>query len=100
MQVREKIRITPVKVERIRLMQKVAICPQCKKSRDGTIIKANVYPALLLHSPAVASSVTYAIFEKTFLGMSYYRQESGMAELGLKLPRENVANWFTYCAEH
>ena len=99
-QVREEIRITPAKVERIRLMQEVAICPECKRDGDGTIVKANVYPALLPHSPASASSVAYVIFEKTFMGMPYYRQESGMAELGFKLPRETMANWFIYCAEH
>lgn len=99
-QVREEIRITPAKVERIRLMQEVAICPECKKDGDGTIVKADVYPALLPHSPASASSVAYVMFEKTFMGMPYYRQESGMAELGLKLPRETMANWYIYCAEH
>jgi len=98
--VREEIRITPAKVERIRLMQEVAICGECKKDGDGTVAKASVYPALLPHSPASASSVAYVMFEKTFMGMPYYRQESGMAELGFKLPRETMANWYTYCAEH
>lgn len=41
--VREEIQITPAKVERIRLMQEVAICPECKKDRDGTVVKAAVY---------------------------------------------------------
>lgn len=98
--VREEIRITPAKVERIRLMQEVAICPECKKDGDGTVVKAAVYPALLPHSPASASSVAYVIFEKCFMGMPYYRQESGMAEFGFKLPRETMANWVIYCAEH
>ena len=98
--VREEIRITPAKVERIRLMQEVAICPECKKDGDGTLVKADVYPALLPHSPASASSVAYVIFDKCFMGLPYYRQESSMAELGFKLPRETMANWFIYCAEH
>lgn len=98
--VREEIRITPAKVERIRLMQEVAICPECKKDGDGTVVKSTVYPALLPHSPSSASSVAYIIFDKCFMGLPYYRQESGMAELGFKLPRETMANWFIYCAEH
>ncbi len=98
--VREEIRITPAKVERIRLMQEVAICPKCKKDGDGTVVKAPVYQALLPHSPASASSVAYIIFDKCFMGMPYYRQESGMAELGFRLPRETMANWFIYCAEN
>lgn len=97
---REEIRITPAKVERIRLMQEVAICPACKKDGDGTIVKAEAYQALLPHSPASASSVAYIIFDKCFMGLPYYRQESGMAELGFKLPRETMANWFIYCAEY
>lgn len=98
--VREEIRITPAKVERIRLMQEVAICPECKKDGDGTLVKASVYLALLPHSPASASSVAFIIFDKCFMGMPYYRQESGMAELGFRLPRETMANWFIYCAEN
>lgn len=70
-QVREEIRITPAKVERIRLMQEAAICPECKKDGDGTIVKANVYPSLLPHSPASASSAAYVIFDKCFMGMPY-----------------------------
>ena len=69
--VREEIRITPAKVERIRLMQEVAICPECKKDGDGTFVKAEVYPALLPHSPASASSVAYVIFDKCFMGLPY-----------------------------
>ena len=99
-QVREEIRITPAKVERIRLMQEVAVCPECKKDGDGTIVKAPVYPALLPHSPASASAAAYVIFEKCFMGMPYYRQEAGMKELGFRLPRETMANWFIYCAEN
>lgn len=98
--VREEIRITPAKVERIRLMQEVAICPECKKDGDGTVVKATVYPALLPHSPASASSIAYVIFGKCFMGLPYYRQESGMAELGFNLPRETMAGWVIYCAEH
>lgn len=59
-----------------------------------------VYPALLPHSPASASSVTYVMFEKTFMGMPYCRQESDVMELDLKLPRKTMANWYIYCAEH
>ncbi len=98
--VREEIRITPAKVERIRLMQEVAICPECKKDGDGTVVKSTIYKALLPHSPASASSVAYIIFDKCFMGLPYYRQESGMAELGFKLPRETMANWFIYCSEN
>lgn len=97
--VREELRITPAKVERIRYLQEVAICPECKKDGDGTIVKAVPPKALLPHSPASASTVAYVMFEKTFMGMPYYRQESGMFQLGFTLPRETMANWYIACAE-
>lgn len=99
-EVREELRITPAKVERIRYMQEVAVCPECKKDGDGTFAKASVPTALMPHSPASASAVAYVMFGRVFLGLPYYRQESAMAQLGLTLPRETMANWCIYCAEH
>lgn len=90
--VREKIWITPAKVERIRLMQEVAICSECKKDRDKTVIKVTVYQALIPHSLASVLSVAYIIFDKGFMGLPYYRQKSGIAELGFKFPRETMTN--------
>ena len=34
--VREELRITPAKVERILYKQEVAVCPECRKDGDGT----------------------------------------------------------------
>ena len=91
--VREEIRITPAKVERIRYMQEVLICPECKKDNDGSFKKATVPSALIPHSPASASAVAYAMFHKCFMGLPYYRQESLFDQLGAKIPRETLANW-------
>lgn len=99
-EVREEIRITPAKVERIKILQEVAVCPECKKDGDGTLVKAETPASLIPHSPASASAVAYIAFQKTFMGLPYYRQESGLKQLGLKLPRETMANWYIYCAEH
>jgi transposase len=98
-QVREELRITPAVVERIRYLQEVAICPECKKDGNGTIVKAAVPTALMPHSPASPSAVAYIMFHKTFMGTPYYRQEMAMFQLGLKLPRETMANWYITCAE-
>lgn len=91
--VREELRITPAKVERIRYMQEVLICPECKKDMDGSFKEAVVPSALIPHSPASASSVAYAMFHKCFMGLPYYRQESLLDQLGAKIPRETLANW-------
>ena len=56
-QVREEIRITPAKVERIRYMQEVAVCPACRKDGDGTFVKASVPADLMPHSSEPDSAV-------------------------------------------
>jgi len=97
--VREELRITPAKVERIRYMQEVLICPECRKDGDGTIVKAAAPTPLLAHSPASPSIAAYVIFHKSFMNTPYYRQESSMFQLGVKLPRETMANWYIHCAQ-
>ncbi len=97
-EVREELRITPAKVERIKYLQEVAVCPECRKDGDGTFVKATVPAALMPHSPASASAVAYIMFQKVFMGMPYYRQEMAMFQQGLTLPRETMANWFIYCS--
>lgn len=80
-------------------MQEVAVCPACRKDGDGTFVKASVPAALMPHSSASASAVAYVMFQRVFLGLPYYRQESAMSQLGLTLPRETLANWCIDCAE-
>lgn len=92
--VREEIRITPAKVERIKYYQEVLICPECKKDHDGSFKKASVPEALIPHSPASASAVAYVMFSKCFMGLPYYRLESAFKQLGAVIPRETMANWF------
>lgn len=98
-EVRDELRITPAVVERIKYIQEVAICPECKKDGDGTFVKSVVPAALMAHSPASPSAVAYVMYHKTFIGTPYYRQEAAMFQMGLKLPRETMANWYIYCAE-
>jgi len=93
-EVRTELRITPAKVERIRYLQEVLICPECRKDGDGTIIQAKTPTPLLPHSPASPSAVAYVMYHKSFVNTPYYRQEACMFQLGLKLPRETMANWY------
>jgi transposase len=85
-EVREELCITPAVVERIRYMQEVAVCPECKKDGDGTLVKSVVPTALMPHSPASPSAVAYVMYHKTFMGTPYYHQEAGMFLLGMKQP--------------
>lgn len=97
-EVRTELRITPAKVERVRYMQEELICPECRKDGDGTIVQAQTPAPVMLHSPASPSAVAYVMFEKSFVSVPYYRQEACMAQLGLELPRETMANWYIKCA--
>lgn len=97
-EVRTELRITPAKVERVRYMQEELICPECRKDGDGTIVQAQAPAPLLAHSPASPSVAAYVMFDKSFASVPYYRQEACMAQLGLELPRETMANWYIKCA--
>lgn len=97
-QVREELRITLAKVERVKYVQEVAVCPKCRKDGDGTFVKAAVPTALMPHSPASASAVAYIMFQKVFMETPYYGQEMAMFQQGLTLPLETMANWFIYCS--
>ncbi len=97
--VREELRITPAVVERVRYMQEVLICPECKQDQIGTFKKGEVPSALIPHSPASASAVAFVMFNKCFMGLPYYRQESAFTQLGAKIPRETLANWCIIAAQ-
>lgn len=97
--VREELRITPAVVERIRYKQEAAVCPECNKDGEGILVKASTPTALMAHSPASPSAVAYIMFHKTFMGTPYYRQEAGLLQPGLNLPRETMASWYIHCAQ-
>ncbi len=98
--VREELRITPAKVERIHYYQEKWQCPECKKDGDGTFAESKTPTALIPHSPDSPSIVSYVAMEKIGLAMPYYRQEFLMQQLGFTLPRETMANWIIYVAEN
>ena len=97
-EVRTELCITPAKVERVRYMQEELICPECRKDGDGTIVQAQTPAPLLAHGLASPSVVAYVMFDKSFVSVPYYRQEACMAQPGLELPRETMANWYIKCA--
>ena len=98
--VREELRITPAKVERIHYYQEKWQCPECRKDGDGTFAESKTPTALIPHSPASASIVSYIAMEKIGLAMPYYRQEFLAKQLGFTLPRETMANWIIYVARN
>lgn len=97
--IREEIRITPAKVERIQYVQHSYACPQCRTDGESTIEKAAVPVPLIPHSMASASAVSYVMYQKCVNCLPFYRQEKDWEQLGIKLNRGTLANWFNTCAE-
>ncbi len=95
--VREELRITPAKVERIRYMQEVLVCPACREEDVGTIVKAPVPTALLVHSPASPSMTAYVMYQKFMNSVPFYRQEKDWLQMRVTLARETTSNWCIKC---
>ena len=96
--VREELRITPAKVERIRYLQEVLVCPACREEDVGTILKAQAPTALLAHSPASPSMAAYVMYQKFMDSVPFYRQEMDWLQMGAPLARETTSNWCIKCA--
>lgn len=95
--VREELRIIPAKVERIRYVQEVLGCPECKKDGASVIVGAETPSPLLKHSLASPSTVAYVMYQKYVTSVPLYRQEADWKQLGVKLPRATLANWVIKC---
>ena len=96
--VREELRITPAKVERVRYLQETLVCPVCREEDDTTIKAAKTPTALLPHSPASPDMVAMVMYQKSCLYLPFYRQEKDWFQKGVPLPRETAAHWYNYCA--
>lgn len=96
--VREELRITPAKVERVQYYQETLICPACKEEDVTTIIESRTPTPLLKHSPASPSMVTEVMYDKSGLYLPFYRQEKDWLQKGVPLSRETMAYWYNYCA--
>ena len=95
--VREELRITRAKVERIQYVQEVLGCPECKKDGASVIVEAETPSPLLKHSLASPSTVAYVMYQKYVNSIPLYRQEADWKQLGVKLGRATLANWIIKC---
>lgn len=95
--IREELRITPAKVERIRYIQETMICPQCKEDDEPVIVASKTPSPLIKHSLASPSTVAHVMYQKFVNAMPLYRQSKDWAQMGVKLPRATLANWVNKC---
>ncbi len=96
--VREELRITPAKLERIQYIRKNYICVACKQD-DTPFIKKPIAPTPLIpHSFASASLVSYIMYQKYVNAMPLYRQEKDINTFGVAITRATLANWVNTCS--
>lgn len=96
--VREELRITPAKVERVHYMQETLVCPVCRQEDETTIVEAKTPAPLLAHSPASPDMVAMVMYQKSFLHLPFYRQSKDWLEKGVPVPRETAAHWYNHCS--
>ena len=80
--VREEIRITMAKVERIQYFRETLVCPECREEDDTTIVHSDVPAPLLKHSLASPSIVANVMYDKSGLYLPFYRQEMDWKQKG------------------
>lgn len=96
--VREEIRITPIQVKRVIYYTEVWACSKCRDDYGGFAYKkGEVPPALIDHSPASVSAVSYMMNQKFVNAMTFYRLEKELEGMGVPIGRETMANWFIIC---
>ncbi len=96
--VREEIRITPAKVERVQIFQETGVCYNCRQDDITFIIAAPTPEPLLPHSPLSQSIAAFVICDKFAYMMPSYRQEMSFLQLGVPIPRETISNWIIRCS--
>ena len=96
---REELRITPAKVQRVRIMKELLKCPECEKTGTSAIVEGSVPKPLLYHSPVSASLAAEVMYRKSKDYLTFYRMENDTLQLGALIPRETSSNWFIKVAE-
>jgi transposase len=101
--VRTDVEFVPAKIVVTQHVQQVAKCTECGTDKSDNpkdyFKKAAVPTPVLPHSIATASSVAQVMYQKFMLGVPLSRQEKDWMQLGLVLPRNNMANWVIRCSQ-
>lgn len=99
--VRSEMEYIPAKLVMKDYVQYVYKCVECGKTDDNpydTIVSAPVPAAVLMHSIASPSSVSWIMYQKYVLSVPLYRQEKEFQRMGAALKRDTMANWVIRCA--
>lgn len=91
--VRSEIEYTPAKIKVVDYYRETFECRNCRKNEQPYMKKPEVPCAVIQHSYASASTVSWVIHQKYELAVPLYRQEQEWASMGVPLKRSIMSNW-------
>ena len=95
-EISEKLIIEPPKIYVDQIIRPKYACPQCEGTEDEgkpTVRTAPVEPAMIPKSIASDSVLVIIFIQKFETHLPYYRQEKQFAQIGVKISRQDMANW-------
>lgn len=93
-EVRQELKIIPPQVRVVKHVRQVYACRYCQKEGTNTPVVTAPMPAPVLPgSLASPSALAHIMNGKYVDGLPLYRQEQQMAQLGVDLSRQTMANW-------
>ena len=97
---RQEMQIIPAQVKVVKHVRHVYACRHCEREEIRTPVvtapmPAPVYPGSLA-SPSILAHI---MNQKYGVGLPLYRQEQQLAQLGVNLSRQTMANWMIYAAD-
>ncbi len=100
-EVRRELKIIPAQVKVVEHVRHVYSCRQCERAGTETPVVTAAMPAPMYPgSLASPSAMAYIMSQKYVDSQPLYRQEKQLERLGVRLPRQTLANWMLYGANH
>ena len=91
--VRTEVEYIPAQIRVIDYYRETFECRECRKAGREYMEKSPMPDAVMQHSLASPSTISWVIHQKFELAVPLYRQEKEWEMLGLKLSRATMANW-------
>lgn len=99
-EVRQEVKMIPVQFNVVKHVRYTYTCRRCEREEEKPpIITAPMPAPVLPGSLASPSSVAYIMTQKYSESMPLYRQEKALANQGIELSRQTLANWILQSSE-
>lgn len=98
-EVRRELKVIPAEVKVVKHVRHVYACRRCERKEIQTpVITAPMPRPVYPGSYASPSMMAYIMTQKYADSLPLYRQEQQLLRLGLRIPRQTLANWMLYGA--